>query len=615
MNNNENNNIRLEDLELPSDLKKLDIGQCRQLCRQIRRILVRTVSENGGHLASNLGTVELTMSLHRVFDTPDDKIVWDVGHQAYTHKLLTGRLSEFGTIRRENGLSGFVRPSESEHDAFISGHSSTSVSAACGIARAMKLNGDNEHSVVAVMGDGAFTGGEAYEGLNNASKDLDNLIIVLNNNEMSISKNVGAVAKYLTSIRGREKYISTKQRTAELLEKIPVVGKPVIDAVQLSKSMLKWFLYHSTMFEDLGFVYLGPVDGHDIAALDEVFRAAKKIQAPVFIHVNTVKGKGFRPAEKNPGAFHGVSAYDLKYGNPEVITDDSFSAVFGREITAMADSDERICAVTAAMKYGTGLQYFAADHPDRFFDVGIAEQHAVTFCGGLASMGKLPVFSVYSSFLQRAYDQVIHDIAISGEHIVLAVDRAGIVGEDGETHQGIFDVPMLTSIPNVTVYSPSDYAELKKCLHKAVYDTECAAVVRYPRGKGSVGDEKAEYSDCIFTDNGSGTLAVTYGRIYENIRGNKNADILKLVKIQPLSENIYDICMKHKKIVIFEEALKKGSVGEHIAAELAERGFDGRIYIRAIGDFVKQASVDSALSALGLDSSGMNGLIDSLKGK
>ena len=328
MNNNENNNIRLEDLDLPSDLKKLDIGQCRQLCRQIRRILVRTVSENGGHLASNLGTVELTMSLHRVFDTPDDKIVWDVGHQAYTHKLLTGRLSEFGTIRRENGLSGFARPSESEHDAFISGHSSTSVSAACGIARAMKLNGDNEHSVVAVMGDGAFTGGEAYEGLNNASKDLDNLIIVLNNNEMSISKNVGAVAKYLTSIRGREKYISTKQRTAELLEKIPVVGKPVIDAVQLSKSMLKWFLYHSTMFEDLGFVYLGPVDGHDIAALDEVFRAAKKIQAPVFIHVNTVKGKGFQPAEKNPGAFHGVSAYDLKYGNPEVITDDSFSSFY-----------------------------------------------------------------------------------------------------------------------------------------------------------------------------------------------------------------------------------------------------------------------------------------------
>ena len=424
---NDNKNI-LGRLKLPEDLKKLNGRQCRQLCREIREILIITVAEIGGHLSSNLGTVELTVALHKVFDSPKDKIVWDVGHQAYTHKLLTGRLSEFASIRREGGLSGFARPSESEHDAFISGHSSTSISAACGIAKAMELNGDKEHHVIAVIGDGAFTGGEAYEGMNNGGKCADNLIVILNDNEMSISRNVGAFAKYLTSIRGNEKYVAAKRRTVQVLDKMPVVGEPIKNVMQDSKDILKWFLYHSTMFEDLGFVYLGPVDGHDIHALDDVLRAAKAIHKPVLVHVNTVKGKGFRRAEKNPGACHGVGVCELKFGNPEVISDDCFSAVFGHELLRLGSRDKNICAVTAAMKYGTGLQYFAAEYPERFFDVGIAEQHAVTFCAGLSSMGKIPVFSVYSSFLQRAFDQVVHDAAISGEHIVLCVDRAGIRG-------------------------------------------------------------------------------------------------------------------------------------------------------------------------------------------
>ncbi|MDD7428292.1 MAG: 1-deoxy-D-xylulose-5-phosphate synthase [Oscillospiraceae bacterium] len=594
-------------MKLPQDLKRLSIPQCRQLCRKIRKTLIRTVGENGGHLSSNLGTVELTVSLHRVFDSPKDKIVWDVGHQAYTHKLLTDRYDRFSTIRQEGGLSGFARPSESEHDAFISGHSSISISAACGIGRAMQLSGDNEHHVVAVIGDGAFTGGEAYEGLNNAGKGLNNLIVVLNDNEMSISKNVGAIAKYLSSIRANEKYITTKHRTEKLLDSIPVVGRPVKEIMEYSKSTLRWILYHNTMFENMGFVYLGPVDGHDIAAMDEVFKAAKAVGKPVLVHVKTVKGKGFKPAEKNPGAFHGISAYELKYGNPEVISEDCFSAVFGRELTALAKKDDRICAVTAAMKYGTGLQYFASEFPDRFFDVGIAEQHAVTFCGGLASMGMIPVFSVYSSFLQRAYDQIIHDNAIPDNHIVLCIDRAGAVGEDGETHQGVFDVPMLTAVPYVTVFSPSDYSELKCCLNKALYETDGIAAVRYPKGKGDEGCAEAGYSDYVYDANGgSDILAVSYGRISRELFSD---DIpcgrLRIIKINPISEDIVSICRNYKYILFFEESARNGGIGEHLLSRLAEAGFSGRYRIIAAEDFIPQAAVSSSLHRLGLDGEGM----------
>ena len=610
--------VKLSELDLPGDLKKLSVPQCKALCREIRSILIKTVSENGGHLASNLGTVELTLAIHRIFDSPRDKIVWDVGHQAYTHKLLTGRLDRFSTLRTEKGISGFAKPMESEHDIFISGHSSNSISAACGIARAMRLNGD-DHNVIAVIGDGAFTGGMAYEGLNNAGKSDDNLIVILNDNEMSISKNVGAIAKYLSSIRGKKAYMDVKKSVEKVLDKTPVIGEPVKEIMLASKDTIRWLLYRSsgqvsgpTMFENLGFVYLGPVDGHDLESLEEYLRAAKAAKKPVLIHVNTVKGKGYRPAENNPGAFHGLSPLAMKKGNPEIISDNSFSAVFGRELAKLAGSDNKICAITAAMKYGTGLNFFAEKYPERFFDVGIAEQHAVTFAAGLAVSGMTPVFAVYSSFLQRAYDQIIHDAAISRTHIVLGIDRAGIVGEDGETHQGLFDVAMLTCIPNITVYSPADYCELRLSLRKAIYQTPSVAAVRYPRGAEEHDIHMAHDTDNMFCyeNNGADTLAVCYGRtglsVYSAVRDDPTlgADVLKLIKIFPIEQAVTDICMKYSSIIVFEEVLKNGGIGEHLETALAEKGYKGKFHINAVSGFVKQAKTESVLHRFMLDKDG-----------
>ncbi|MBQ7784223.1 MAG: 1-deoxy-D-xylulose-5-phosphate synthase [Oscillospiraceae bacterium] len=616
----DNKNIRLRGLKLPYELKGLSYAQCRALCREIRGVLIKTVRKNGGHLASNLGTVELTMAIHRVFESPHDKIVWDVGHQAYTHKLLTGRYKDFSTLRTEGGISGFAKPGESEHDIFISGHSSNSISAACGIARAMRLSGDNRHNVIAVIGDGAFTGGMAYEGLNNAGKSDDNIIVILNDNEMSISKNVGAFAKYLSSIRGRKAYMEVKKSVERVLDKTPIVGEPVKELMLASKDTLRWLLYRSggytvgpTLFENLGFVYLGPVDGHDLESLEEYLRAAKAAKKPVLVHVNTVKGKGYTPAEKNPGAFHGLSPLAMEKGNPEIITDDCFSSVFGGELTQLARSDKRICAITAAMKYGTGLNKFSAEFPERFFDVGIAEQHAVTFAAGLACGGMIPVFAVYSSFLQRAYDQLIHDAAIKRTHIVLGIDRAGIVGEDGETHQGLFDVPMLTGIPNVTVFSPSDYEELSLCMRRAIYNTPAIAAVRYPRGAMTQGYHmKADIGgNFCYENRGGSRLAVGYGRTAVNIlRGMEmtpeiSADVLKLIRIFPIERDVTDICMKYDRIDIFEESLMSGGIGEHLSAMLTAAGYKGDIRIHAIHGFVKQAKTDSVLSRFGLDPQGI----------
>ena len=490
--------IRLGDLDLPNDLKKMDYSECRKLCKELRRCITKNVLKNGGHLASNLGTVELTVALHRVFDSPKDKLVWDVGHQAYAHKLLTGRYDKFSTLRKKGGISGFIRPNESEHDAFVSGHSSNSISAALGMAEAMRIDGDTKHRAVAIIGDGAFTGGLAYEGLNNAGKSAANLIVILNHNDMSISKNVGALAKYLTSIRGDQRYLDIKKTVEHTLDKTPVVGEPIKNILLSSKSALKNMLYHSTMFEDLGFVYLGPIDGHNIEEIEETLKMARRMEKPVFIHVNTVKGKGFRPAEENPGAFHSIPSSGYSKKNPDNSNHDSFSENFGRTICEFAEADDRICAVTAAMKYGTGLQYFAGSFPKRFFDVGIAEEHAVTFCAGLAKCGKIPVFAVYSSFLQRAYDEIIHDVAIDNTHIVLAVDRAGFIGEDGETHQGLFDIPMLTGIPNAVIFSPSNYSEQKLCFKTALYDCGGFAAVRYPKGNECFGLTDNRYDTDTF---------------------------------------------------------------------------------------------------------------------
>ena len=415
---NSDKRVTLSELDLPGDLKNLTINQCSYLCNEIRNILISTVSKTGGHLASNLGSVELTMALHRNFDSPNDKIVWDVGHQAYTHKILTGRADRFSTLRQEGGISGFPKPCESEHDSFISGHSSTSVSVACGIAEAMKLQGRDNYAV-AVIGDGAMTGGMFYEAMNNCGRGgVNNIIVILNDNDMSISKSVGALSGYLTSLRNTEKYANTKRAIHRGLDKIPF-GNSIEKGIKDVKNSVKSSMFEkSTMFEDMGFIYLGPVNGHDLSELDEIIRVAKSYHRPVFIHVKTVKGKGYIPAEQNPGEYHGISKFDIATGNPEVSADNSYSTVFGKELVEFAEKDDRICAITAAMKYGTGLQYFYRRFPERFYDVGIAEQHAVTFAGGLASMGMIPVFAVYSSFLQRSYDQLVHDVSIGNLHVV-----------------------------------------------------------------------------------------------------------------------------------------------------------------------------------------------------
>ncbi len=602
----------LSKMNLPEDLKKFNLKQCDELSKAIRKLLINTVTKTGGHLASNLGTVELTIAMHRVFNSPNDKIVWDVGHQAYTHKILTGRYDRFSTLRQEGGISGFPSPSESEHDAFTSGHSSNSISVVCGISEAMKMQGKTDNYAVAVIGDGALTGGMAYEGLNNAGKIDGNIIVILNHNDMSISKNVGALAKYLSNIRGKKGYLSTKNTVKNLLDKTPIVGKPVSKAISVSKSAVKRMVYKNTMFEDLGFVYMGPVDGHNISEIEETLELAKNIGKPVFVHVNTVKGKGFKPAEENPGAFHGISNVDIH--NPEVISEDSYSAVFGKELLKLAKEDERICAITAAMKYGTGLQYFYAELKDRFFDVGIAEEHAVAFSAGLSSMGQIPVFSVYSSFLQRAYDQLIHDVAIGNNHVVVCVDRAGIVGEDGETHQGIFDIPMLKMIPNTTIFSPSCYEELRLCLKEAIYNELGLVCVRYPRGNDNSTFDKNHVNTEYYLEKSNGdTLIITYGRIYDNAfaaRKNLNSqgikcDILKLTKVLPVSEKLTQELTNYKKIFFFEECID-GGISELFAEALFKQGYSGKYYIKNIDGFVKHASVESILEKYGFDSESMS---------
>jgi 1-deoxy-D-xylulose-5-phosphate synthase len=604
-------NVKLSDLDLPYDLKELNIKQCNHLCAEIRNMLISTVSKTGGHLASNLGSVELTMAIHRCFNSPDDKIIWDVGHQAYTHKILTGRADSFSTLRQEGGISGFPKPEESEHDVCICGHSSTSISVACGIAEAMKLQGNTENYAVAVIGDGAMTGGMFFEGMNNVGKEKNNIIVILNDNDMSISKSVGALSGYLTSLRTKAKYVKTKRAVEKTLVNIPVLGMPVAKSIKNVKDSVKSrVVEQSTMFEDMGFIYLGPVNGHNLKELDEVLAVAKSYHQPVCVHVKTVKGKGYIPAEKNPGEYHGISRFDIVTGNPEVSANECYSTVFGRELTRLAESDENICAITAAMKYGTGLQFFGSKFPDRFFDVGIAEQHAVTFAGGLATMGKIPVFAVYSTFLQRSYDQLIHDASIGKLHIVLGIDRAGIVGEDGETHQGMLDVPMLTSIPNTVIYSPSCYEEVKLCLKRAIYEDKCIAAVRYPRG----GDNSTFDKSCLNTEytlNDSekhDVLLISYGRIYcEAYKAYRRLNeagidcgILKLTKIHPVSEDIFGKISGYRHIVFVEESMAGGSISEKIGNHLAEIQYSGAYSSITAHGYTKQATVQSCLEKLGM---------------
>ena len=600
----------LTDINSPADVKKLDESQLNLLCEEIRNKIIDTVSKTGGHLASNLGTVELTVAIHRSFNSPHDKIVFDVGHQSYTHKLLTGRQDRFDTLRQKGGISGFTRPDESEHDSFIVGHSSTSLSAGFGMSQAKTIKNDNGY-VVAVIGDGALSGGIAYEALNNAGRSHDKLIVVLNDNKMSISKNVGAMARYLSHIRSRKNYYRFKDVTYKILTHIPLIGKPIVRAIIKLKSVVKGMFFNSTIFEDMGFFYLGPVDGHNISKMTNLFKTAKSMKRPVVIHVNTVKGKGYSFAENLSTEFHGVSSFDIETGERKS-NNGSFSDTFGETLLKMAENDKRICAISAAMADSTGLSGFRKKFKNRFFDVGIAEQHAVTFAAGLSISGLIPVFAVYSTFLQRAYDQVLHDAALQHLKVILAIDRAGIVGEDGETHQGVFDVAFLSSIPDITIYSPATYKELNFCLKRAIYNDEGVVAIRYPRGAEDLLSAEFPSTENAFDEyfDNSDIAIVTYGREFFEVinaslklrKDGINVKVIKLNRINPIDDGAVDAVINCNKVYFYEEGMKSGGICEHFAIKLFEKGFKGDYSVTAIDNrFVQHASVEESMAELMLD--------------
>ena len=603
----------LNSINQPSDLKKLNHKQVEQLCSEIRSFLLENISKTGGHLASNLGTVELTVALHRVLHTPKDKIVFDVGHQCYTHKLLTGRRDRFDKLRQLDGISGFPNPGESVHDAFIAGHGNTALSLAVGMAWAKKIRRE-PGLVVAVIGDGAFTGGMVYEGMNNIG-GLDNLLVILNDNKMSISKNVGALARYLTHLRTTTAYFDAKDRVQSFLDGVPVVGAPLKNAITDSKTLLRRAMYHSTMFEDMGFQYIGPVDGNNEEELERTLRTISQRPGPHFLHIVTKKGKGYKPAEINPGNYHGVSAIDPDgRPDPEVAPKESFSTTFGHLLEREAAKNKRICAITAAMKYGTGLQFFAHSHPNRFFDVGMAEQHAVTFAAGLASQGMLPVVCIYSTFLQRSYDQIIHDVNLLKENVVFAIDRAGFVPADGETHQGIYDAAFLSQV-GMPIYAPSNYAELNYWLH-VLLDSGYRGprAIRYPRGGensclSGYGCSGKEY-DILLKTPGAKVAMISYADEVENTlhaaekltqEGTK-CDAVKLVKIFPFTEELIDAMCNYEILLFAEECVALGGIGEHLEFALQQRGWQGRFIHCAVRTAcLPHATVAQIKQSVGLD--------------
>lgn len=567
----------LEKIQNPNDVKALSAQETEDLCGELRRFLLEQVSRTGGHLASNLGAVELTVAIHRVFDTGRDRLVFDVGHQCYVHKILTGRREQFSTLRKAGGISGFPKPHESVHDAFIAGHASNSVSVALGMAKARTLLHE-DYAVLALLGDGALSGGLAYEGLNNAGASGEPMIVILNDNGMSISRNVGAMSTHLSRLRTKPEYYEFKKNYRDVLGRT-AAGQAVYDFNHRLKTRVKKaVLPNATMFEDMGFTYLGPVDGHNVEKLENTLRWAKELNCPVLVHVNTVKGKGYGPAEREPNLYHGVGAFDINRGVGRNRKED-FSAAFGQALCALASEDERVCAITAAMTDGTGLGGFAETYPERFFDVGIAEGHACAMAAGMAKQGLIPVFAVYSSFLQRGYDQLIHDIALSNLHVVLAVDRAGMVGADGETHHGIFDATFLSDIPNMTVLCPSDYAELRSMLRRAVFEIDGPVAIRYPRGgEGAYHDDSAD-GNLVELRGGSDITLCAYGTMINNIM--EAAELLsgqgisaRVVKINCISpfydRDIRNVIGKCRALLVAEEATSVGCVGQRLAAILAE---------------------------------------------
>lgn len=602
----------LDKINSPADVKALPDDKLPELCSELREFMVKTVSETGGHLASSLGAVELTVALHRVFDTSEDRVVFDVGHQSYAHKILTGRREAFGTLRQFGGIAGFPKPCESEHDAFIAGHASNSISAALGIARARTLSGA-DYNVIAVIGDGALTGGLAYEGLSDAGESGEKLIIILNDNGMSITENVGGMARYLSRERLKPSYRDFKQRYRKFMSKMPG-GKGIYRFTHEVKTAVKETLLHCSLFEEMGLEYAGPVDGHDVSRVIDALEWAKTTEGPVVVHLLTTKGKGYRFAEERPDDFHGVGKFNPETGE---IKDGSlsFSDVFGLELLRLAQEDERVCAVTAAMTTGTGLAGFADRYPDRFFDVGIAEGHGATMSAGLACSGMIPVFAVYSSFLQRSYDMLLHDVAISGYHVVLGVDRAGLVGADGETHHGAFDVGFLATVPGMTVFCPASFAELRSMLRRAVFGETGPVAVRYPRGGEGDYRDDAGCGAAVLREGGDITV-VAYGTMINealtaaDVLAEKgiSAEVIKLGCIQPLDSTAVERSLeKTHRLLVAEECAAPGCVGQRLAAHVLERGIKvGSVSLLNLGErFVPHGSVPQLRRELGIDADGI----------
>ena len=603
----------VNDLE---DFKSLPVKDLAKLASEIREFLIENVSKTGGHLAPNLGVVELTMALHYVFNSPSDKIIFDVGHQCYVHKILTGRKNKFDTLRNLNGLSGFPKTRESIHDVFNTGHSSTSISSAIGIATANKLSGKSDYAI-AVIGDGALTGGLAFEGLNNAQIEDTNLIVILNDNQMSISPSVGNLANYLTYLtkfRSNKFYRNAKKNIKTILMLIPLIGKYLYKFLDWLKDILKHSLLpNSVLFEQFGFSYLGPIDGHDVKELITILNRAKIARKPVLIHVITKKGKGYSPAENNPDKFHGVGKFDIKTGEPLSNSSDCFSNCFGDELYRLAEKNEKIVAITAAMTSGTGLSSFSKRFPTRFYDVGIAESHAVTFASGLAKEGYVPVFAVYSTFLQRAYDQIIHDIALQNLHVIFAIDRAGIVGNDGETHHGIYDLSFLSHIPNLTIMAPKDGNELKEMLQLAANNITGPVAIRYPKGNYTntlVTSTPISYGKAEILQEGTDLTIIAFGKtvrtaikISELLKEkNISVEIINIRFLKPLDKDtILTSIRKTKKFITIEDHILTGGLASAIKdLVINENNIAGK-YFAYPDEFIKHGTCDELEKMYGMD--------------
>lgn len=604
----------LEKIKEANDVKQLSLSECEQLAQEIRDFLIRSLSETGGHLASNLGVVELTIALHRFLHFPEDKLVWDVGHQAYTHKILTGRKEQFATLRKTGGLSGFPKRKESDCDAFDTGHSSTSISAGLGLVQARDLKGEN-YQVVSVIGDGALTGGMAYEALNNAAELKKNFIIILNDNEMSITRNVGGMSSYLDHIRMAAPYTEFKMGVTNALKKIPKVGDGMVDALHKTKSSIKQLVIPGMLFENMGLTYLGPVDGHDMRQLGKVLQEAKRKQGPVLIHVLTEKGRGYEPAMRHPARFHGAAPYEIETGLPKSNGNPSYTDIFSTVMRKFGDREPDVVAVSAAMVLGTGLKRFGNMFPERLFDVGIAEEHAVTFAAGLALGGLRPVVAIYSSFLQRAVDQILHDVCMQNLPVVFAVDRAGLVGSDGETHHGCFDLSYLSMMPNMTVMAPKNKWELSDMLKFAIRQKSPVAI-RYPRGEAYTGleDYRApiEMGKAEILEKGKeiailavGNMVRTAVQVTENLRNcGYEPTLVNMRFVKPLDMDLLEILREdHSLIVTMEENVKSGGFGEQVMTYYGSRLHSPAVRIVAIEDkFVPHGSVEDLMHQQQMDS-------------